>query len=453
MKITTKINLITTAWILCVLIAVNAVVFFSFMKITVNMEEDILIHKAQNVIAEIQMDDTPHELEKKLTTFLTNHSFIRIIQPDSKIRSEVSNDHYLIKKFKGEFSTEQEAHRSTIKQGHKEEQILIVRVPIQSNGKVVGTLEIGDRLLGLELGKDVLLSILTFCTLLGAGLSLLGGRWLSSVIMRPISNMINTMEDIEQSGIPKKIIIHEETKDELQKMAVTFNRMMSRLDVNLDKQKQFISDASHEIRTPLTIIKSYADLLRRRRIKSEEEALDVINVIHSEATRIQKMTERLLELADTEMENTLDSKSVNIITLCENVFKPFKEVYGREINFHYQEDTIMITADELKIKQVIIILLDNAIKYSTDKIDVYVEDHSYSTVIRVKDYGMGIPEHEMEHIFERFYRVDKARSRETGGTGLGLSIAKNIMNQHNGEIKVANIDGIGTEMVLSFPKR
>lgn len=174
------------------------------MKITVNMEEDILIHKAQNVIAEIHMDDTPHELNKKLTTYLTNHSFIRIIQPDSKIRGEVSSDHYLLTKFKGEFSTNQEAQRSTIKQEHKEEQILIVRVPIQSKGKVVGTLEIGDRLLGLELGKDVLLSILTFCTLLGAGLSLLGGRWLSSVIMRPISNMINTMEDIEQSGIPKK---------------------------------------------------------------------------------------------------------------------------------------------------------------------------------------------------------------------------------------------------------
>ncbi|MEY8192304.1 ATP-binding protein [Peribacillus simplex] len=453
MKITTKINLITTAWILCVLIAVNAVVFFSFMKITVNMEEDVLIHKAQNVIAEIQMDDTPHELEKKLTTYLTNHSFIRIIQPNSKISSEVSSDHYLLTKFKGEFSSEQEVYRTTIKQAHKEEQILIVRVPIQSKGKVVGTLEIGDRLLGLELGKDVLLSILTFCTLLGAGLSLLGGRWLSSVIMRPISNMIDTMEDIEQSGIPKKIVIQEETKDELQKMAVTFNRMMSRLDVNLDKQKQFISDASHEIKTPLTIIKSYADLLRRRRIKSEEKALDVINVIHSEATRIQEMTERLLELADTEMENTLDIKSVNIVTLCENVFKQFKEVYGREINFHYQEDTITITADELKIKQVIIILLDNAIKYSTDKIDVYVENQLYSTVIRVKDYGIGIPEHEMENIFERFYRVDKARSRETGGTGLGLSIAKNIMNQHNGEIKVASIDGIGTEMVLSLPKR
>jgi signal transduction histidine kinase len=165
------------------------------------------------------------------------------------------------------------------------------------------------------------------------------------------------------------------------------------------------------------------------------------------------MTERLLELADTELENTLDYKSLNVITLCQNVFNQFKEVYDREIDFHYQEDSIMVIADELKIKQVIIILLDNAIKYSNDKIDVYVKDQLYSTVIRVKDYGIGIPENEIENIFERFYRVDKARSRETGGTGLGLSIAKNIMNQHNGEIKVVSTDGKGTEVVLSLPKR
>ena len=143
-------------------------------------------------------------------------------------------------------------------------------MPIQSNGHVVGTLEIGEKLVGLETGKDLLLSILAFCTILGAVLSLLGGRWLSNLIMKPISNMINTMEDIEKSGIPKKIIIQHETKDELQKLAVTFNRMIGRLEANLEKQRQFISDASHELKTPLTVIKSYADLLLRRGIKNEE---------------------------------------------------------------------------------------------------------------------------------------------------------------------------------------
>ena len=118
--------------------------------------------------------------------------------------------------------------------------------------------------------------------------------------------MINTMEDIEQSGIPKRITIQKDTKDELQKMAETFNRMIGRLEANLEKQKQFISDASHEIKTPITVIKSYADLFRRRGIQNEEITLDAMESIYSEATRIQKMTERFLDLANTEMENSLD---------------------------------------------------------------------------------------------------------------------------------------------------
>jgi two-component system, OmpR family, sensor histidine kinase ArlS len=453
MKITSKINLITTTWILCVLIAVNTIVFFSFMRITVNMEEAELHQKVQNMIDEINLDDPPAVIKEKLFPYLTTHSYIRIINPDSKVLNELSNDKHLIGKLKAKFTSKVETQRRTIRPVHGEEQIIIERIPIKTGGKVIGSLEMGERIVGLELGKDVLLSILIFCTVLGAVLSLLGGRWLSNIIMRPISNMIDTMEDIEQSGIPKRIDILHETKDELQKMAVTFNRMIGRLDSNLEKQKQFISDASHELKTPLTVIKSYADLLRRRGIRNEQVTLEAIESIHSEATRIQKMTERFLDLANSELEGPLDFKSINVLHLCQNIIKQLKGAYKREIILHYKEAQVTVVADELKLKQVIIILLDNAIKYSTDKIDVYVGENEKFSSILVKDYGIGIPENEIDNIFERFYRVDKARGRETGGTGLGLSIAKNIMKQHNGEIKVRSTDGIGTEVELLLPKR
>lgn len=266
--------------------------------------------------------------------------------------------------------------------------------------------------------------------------------------------MINTMEDIEQSGIPKKIVIQHDTKDELQKMAVTFNRMIGRLEENIEKQRQFISDASHELKTPLTVIKSYADHLLRRGIRNEEDALEAIETIHSEATRIQKMTERFLDLADTESGSHLEIKAINVVTLCQTIIKQLKSAYKREIILHYQDAAaIMVNADELKLKQAIIILIDNAIKYSSENIDVYLKEKEEErfTVIMVKDYGIGIPESEINNIFERFYRVDKARSRETGGTGLGLSIANNIMKQHHGEIKVNSTEGAGTEVELFLP--
>ncbi|WP_144554072.1 HAMP domain-containing sensor histidine kinase [Bacillus sp. X1(2014)] len=452
MKITTKINLITTAWIICVLLAVNAVVFFSFMKITVNMEDGELFQKADYLINEINKEDSRSVIKEKLTPYLTNQSFIRIVQPDAKIINQVTNDQQLAAIIKPKFTSEKGTQRRTIRLNHQEEQFAIVRVPIHAHGQVVGTLEFGEKLVGLETGKDLLLSILTFCTILGAVLSLLGGRWLSNLIMRPISNMINTMEDIEKSGIPKKIIIQHETKDELQKLAVTFNRMIGRLEENLEKQRQFISDASHELKTPLTVIKSYADLLLRRGLQNEEVAHDAIESIHLEATRIQKMTERFLDLADTESGNRLEAKSINVAALCELIFKQLKSAYKREIILHCQEPDISVVADEVKLKQAIIILIDNAIKYSKDKIDVYLNEKEQWTIITVKDYGIGIPECEIENVFERFYRVDKARSRETGGTGLGLSIAKNIMKQHQGEIIVKSTEGVGTEVELFLPK-
>ena len=250
---------------------------------------------------------------------------------------------------------------------HKEAQILVVRVPIQTNGQITATLEIGEKLLGLELGKDILLSILAFCTVLGGVISLLGGKWISSMMMKPVSNMINTMEDIEQSGIPKRITIQKDTKDELQKMVETFNRMIGRLEANLEKQKQFISDASHEIKTPITVIKSYADLLRRRGIQNEEITLDAIETIYSESTRIQKMTERFLDLANTDLENSLDIKYIPLLSICENIVIELKEAYQREIIIHCKQHSLMVLADELKLRQTIIILLDNAIKYSTEK--------------------------------------------------------------------------------------
>ncbi|MBT2657302.1 HAMP domain-containing histidine kinase [Bacillus sp. ISL-18] len=452
MKITTKINIMTTAWILCVLVAVNAVVFFSFMKITINMEDQELYQRANSLIKDMKLNPSSVLIKEQLTPYLTGHSFIRMVPPGSKVTNEVTNDKPMAAKIKPKFVRKKEAERKTVMQKNGEEQILIVRIPIHSNDGMTTTLEMGEKLSGLELAKDVLLSIQISSTILGALLALLGGRWLSNLIIRPISNMINTMEEIEQSGIPKKIVIQHETKDELQKMAVTFNQMIGRLEENLDKQRQFISDASHELKTPLTVIKSFADHLLRRGIRNEADALDAIETIHSEATRIQKMTERFLDLADTESGNHLETKSLDLVALCQNTIKQLKSAYKRDIDLHFAAPAIMVKADELKLKQAIIILIDNAIKYSTDKIEVYLMVNELNTVIKVKDYGIGIPEYEIKNIFERFYRVDKARSRETGGTGLGLAIAKNIMKQHRGEIKISSTEGKGTEAELFLPK-
>ena len=312
-------------------------------------------------------------------------------------------------------------------------------------------MEIGERLLGLEKSIEILRAILVFCTLIALVLSLLGGRWLANLIMRPISNMIKVMEEIEKSGVPKTLPIENKTKDELHTMARTFNRMIHRLQEIMEKQKQFVSDASHELKTPLTIIMNYADFLRRHGLENKKMADEAINAIDSEAGRMRKLTQTLLDLANLENESFLEMNELNLVSLCQGVIKQIKQVYRREISLHYEQGPIVAHADELKIKQVIIILLDNAMKYSKGRIDVFIEKNEQYAKIRVKDYGIGIPQEEIENIFERFYRVDKARSRETGGSGLGLSIAKRIMKLHKGEINITSREGTGTIVELFLP--
>ncbi|PFH88984.1 ATP-binding protein [Bacillus sp. AFS088145] len=447
MKITTKINLLITSWILIILILINGLVFYLFMKTTVNMEEHVVSQKAHEILKKHEIHNSLVINEEALYPFMSNHSYIRIIDLNSKIVTEVSNDK-LLNRIKPKFTKKEETKLIPF----SEHQNIVVRVPILQNQKVIGTLEIGELLVGLEGRKDLLLTIMAIVTGVSAILSMMAGRWLTRIIMNPITSMITTMEDIEKSGVPKKILIKNETKDELHKMASTFNRMISRLQENIEKQKQFVSDASHELKTPITVISSFANLLRRRGLKNEEMATEAIETIYSEANRMQDLTKTLLTLAESEHLKKIEMNPVDLVALCNSTLVQLQNVYKREITLQAQKQKIFIKGHELKIKQVIIIFLDNAIKYSAEKIEVNISSTSEAAILQIKDFGIGIREEELENIFERFYRVDKARSRETsGGTGLGLSIAKNIISLHNGKINIKSVENVGTEVEVVFP--
>lgn len=450
MKISTKINLLTTAWMLGILIVVNIVVFISFLKVTLGMEEKVLIQRAKDAITELKVYGNATNHQDILKDNLMSHTLIRIILPDGSVEEQVTNDHHLTV-LQGSFSEKAEIKRKVITFTQGEEQVLTVRQPVVEDKKVVATLEISERLIGLEVRKDILIFILIAATLLAAIFSLFGGRWLSNAIMRPIAGMIETMETIEQSGVPQKISIPADKKDELQKMAATFNRMIERLQENMEKQKQFISDASHELKTPLTIIKSYASLLKRRGMNNKEIAEEAITAINSEATRIQKMTDTLLDLAALESAAVLERKPVDLVALSQEIVKHFISAYKREIILEIKNPPIILLGDEQKMKQLLIIFLDNAIKYSSERVEIVIDKSEKWIQIAIKDFGIGIPAQEIENIFERFYRVDKARSRSTGGTGLGLSIAHTIIQLHKGDISVKSKEGEGTTIEILFP--
>jgi two-component system, OmpR family, sensor histidine kinase ArlS len=293
--------------------------------------------------------------------------------------------------------------------------------------------------------------VLTVAILIVLIPSYLAGRMLSDIILKPINSMIETMEEIQRKSIFKKIELKSQSKDELYKLGSTFNKMMDILAKNFEKQQQFVSDASHELKTPLTVIESNASMLKRWGMKDQALLEESVDAIYSEAVRMQELTKQMLMLANHDGEWNLDIKKVDFVLLSKETSKLMKNAYGQHISVSSPFDRVIGNADRQKMKQLLFILLDNAFKYSTSPIELNVGYEKNHVFFTVEDYGIGIPEEDMAHIFDRFYRVDKARNRGTGGTGLGLSIAKEIVDSHGGSINVVSKEGEGTKFTVTLP--
>lgn len=236
-------------------------------------------------------------------------------------------------------------------------------------------------------------------------------------------------------------------------MTATFNRMMERLEESFQSQQQFVSDASHELNTTLMIIEGYANMLRRWGTRDEDIHKESIESIYEETQRMRTMTQQLLTLASSQQKDPEPHERIEMIGCCQQVVAHLKPVHDRQISILTEEKEIWLDANLTKMKQLLVILLDNALKYSSDEIEIGLSTDEKDVYIRVKDYGIGIPEGQIKRVFERFYRVDSSRHRKTGGTGLGLPIAKAITDAHQGTIRMESVEGEGTVVIVTLPQR
>ncbi|MDR2899119.1 MAG: cell wall metabolism sensor histidine kinase WalK [Clostridiales bacterium] len=223
-------------------------------------------------------------------------------------------------------------------------------------------------------------------------------------------------------------------------------------------RREFVANVSHEIRTPLTTIKSYTETLLEGALDDRETAVSFLNTINQETDRMTFLATDLLELSrlDNKQVN-MQMEEVNLISIIRNSIRQNTVIAknkNQTIAFNPKELNINITCDPSRINQVLNNVISNAIKYSgvDTKISIGVNTTGKFCKVFIKDEGMGIPKEDLQRIFERFYRVDKARSREMGGTGLGLAIAKEIMDAHGGKISAMSEPGKGTTMILRFVK-
>ncbi len=223
-------------------------------------------------------------------------------------------------------------------------------------------------------------------------------------------------------------------------------------------RREFVANVSHELRTPLTTVKSYAETLMDMPVDDKQIQNRFLGTIAAEADRMTRIVKDLLTLSrlDEGQYEVRPFESFDlpefVSGITERMYFPAREKH-QTISFHTSGKSFSVMSDKDKLEQVIINIISNAIKYTPEegRIDVYADKVYKDAYIKVRDNGIGIPEENLPRIFERFYRVDKARSRETGGTGLGLAIAKQLMNQLGGNITINSTYGEGTEVIISIP--
>jgi two-component system, OmpR family, phosphate regulon sensor histidine kinase PhoR len=227
----------------------------------------------------------------------------------------------------------------------------------------------------------------------------------------------------------------------------------------LEKIRQdFVANVSHELRTPLSNIKGYAETLIDGAINDHDNAMNFLNTIHTESERLSNLIEDLLSLSKIESGKLkMALAPCNIIAVIEQSVSSL-EKHAKEksisVSINIPADIPNVIADEARLSQVFFNLIDNAIKYTHEggKINITVRDIDKFVQVEIEDNGIGIPEADISRIFERFYRVDRARSRELGGTGLGLSIVKHIVQALGGEVRVASTLGLGSTFIFTIPK-
>ena len=242
--------------------------------------------------------------------------------------------------------------------------------------------------------------------------------------------------------------------DELTILGDEFNDLVARLQISEQKRRNFVSDASHELKTPLASIKLLSDSI----LQNEMDPVTVkefVGDIGNEADRLNRMTQKLLSLSRIESQQDSDCEIVYISPTVDRVIRMLTGIANEnKITLEtkiIQDCSILIIEDDLY--QIIFNLVENGIKYNVPggQLMVSIDRQEDNAVIRVQDTGVGIPEDSVGHVFERFYRVDKARARKTGGSGLGLSIVRNMVERNGGQIKVESKVGEGSVFTLLFP--
>ncbi|GGE56941.1 sensor histidine kinase [Priestia taiwanensis] len=295
--------------------------------------------------------------------------------------------------------------------------------------------------------KFTITALLTVCV------SICTAFFFSRIITKPLVRMKKATEKLSNGDFT--VVLQTTSNDELGELAASIQKLANDLHYMRQERSEFLASVAHELRTPLTFVKGYADIAKRSHI-SDDERTEYLSIIKEEVEHLTRLIQDLFTLAQMEQHTlTIEKEHVHLYDYLEKITAKLKPTLAsKNMHIHIHCSSLLTASlDKVRFEQVLLNLLLNAYKYSnTDaSISIILTQHHGQTVWRIEDQGVGIPEQDLPHLYDKFYRVDKSRTRSTGGTGLGLSIVKEIVELHGGTISIESQLHVGTTVTIALP--
>ena len=428
----------------------SVIVYFVSWNFLIHRKEQELLGSVQNIV-EVYYEEISegHEpLESQILWELnTNESMsLLLLSPQRQPLSQATNFHV-------DVSEIPVCGQKTILYTQSDGLPLLAwEKEILMDGKILGTMTFllrADREFDF---LEMLAWLLLLLNLAGGFAALTVGWYTSKRMLTPVSDIIRRANAIDEGTLHTRLEVPE-TQDELRLLTTTLNAMLDRVEGAFVRQRQFTQDASHELRTPLAVLQGNADLLARWGKDDPETREKCIAAIQRQTAYMHHLVANLLFLSRGDSgAQTLRKEKFVLSDLLSEIAEE-RRVFDPAHVYRLQADSLSVCADANLLRQLLLILLDNAAKYTPQgrSITIAASSTESGTQIQVQDEGCGVPEDQLSKIFDRFYRVDKARARETGGTGLGLAIAKTIVQMHDGKIDAENNELGGLTVRVTLP--
>jgi two-component system OmpR family sensor kinase len=333
--------------------------------------------------------------------------------------------------------------------------IRVLYWPLRIGDDVRAVIQLGESLDTTERTLAEIRTTLIIGGVITLAAGLLGGWWLTRQSLRPVQRLTDTVAGIAETGEFSRRVPEPTVQDEIGRLALTFNDLLDRLQLLLDRQRALVADTSHELRNPLMVLRGNIELLGLNLPLSDRKEAAVESI--EEVDRMTRLIQDLLFLADADAEKSIQHEDVALEALVAAIAEDAVLIATRDDGTRDvvldANDPITVRGDAERLRQLIWNLVENAVRYTPagGTINIALRRHGPVAELTVSDTGIGIPPEHLQHIFERFYRVDTSRSRELGGTGLGLSIVRQIAEAHGGQVRVRSTVGEGSTFTVALP--